>query len=299
MGTDAHTLHAAKIRKNIHTTKKNVSLQRIKTFTMKRTILIITLLTYSVIAVGQVHHSFGVSLREDLVDFSTMSVAGDSHNPYGTDYRHTFGTEFSLRYALDFDDEWAIGVSVGLMLHDYSLTGIFHSWDEPANTTNNGLFTHSQSVSHDRQTTLNLPLTADVKYYMVGMADNLMWNVIPFVSGRMGFVFDIIPIKRHSYETISVNNGTNDLDLPVGTDIVEEDTRYDRRGILWSLGIGISYGHLDIELEYITQPRHYVSEGRIMTVDATGTPQPTMPTSYNEYQIDNGDGLALRLTWNF
>lgn len=266
---------------------------------MRKTILIITLLTQSVIAVGQTHHSFGVSLREDLVDFSSMFVVADSHNPYGSAYRHTFGTEFSLRYALEFDDEWAIGLSVGLMMHDYSLTGIFPSWDEPANTTNNGLFTHSQSVSHDRQTTLNLPLTADVKYYMVDMADNLLWNVIPFVSGRMGYVFGIIPIKSHSCETTAVNYVPNDLDLPVGTDIVEEDTRFDRRGILWSLGIGVRYGHLDIELEYIAQPRHYISEGRIITIDATGTPQPTMPTGHNEYQIDNSDGLALRLTWNF
>lgn len=129
---------------------------------------------------GQVTQGFGISLREDLVDFSTMSVDGYTHNPYGTAYRHTFGTKLSAGYCLEIDSRWRFGIAAGLILHDYSLTGIFHSWDEPANTTDDGLFTECYD-----ELTVN-PVTNT--YGLTPVTDR-MWQTTRF--DRQGFFWSL------------------------------------------------------------------------------------------------------------
>ena len=92
---------------------------------MKKTIIFLVCVLAAGVADAQ-SHGITVSLREDLVDFSTMSVGDNEMNPYGTAYRHTFGTELSVGYHYCPTGGWEFGISAGLMLHDYSQTGIFN-----------------------------------------------------------------------------------------------------------------------------------------------------------------------------
>ena len=168
---------------------------------MKKTLLTITLLASAAVAFGQMKQGFSLSLREDLVDFSSMSVEGDTRNPYGTAYRHTFGTELSAGYYLGIGDRWEFGIAAGLMLHDYALTGIFHSWDEPTNTTADGLYTHTERKTYDKQTTLNLPVVASVKYLFSDWADRQLWDIVPLVSARLGYVVGLTGIDGDYYDS--------------------------------------------------------------------------------------------------
>ena len=265
---------------------------------MKKTILTIIMAASFGMAHGQVTHSFGISIREDLVDFSTMSVEGDTHNPYGTAYRHTFGTELSAGYYLGLDDRWEFGIAAGLMLHDYSLTGIFPSWDEPSNTTADGLYTHTERQTYDKQTTLNLPVVASAKYLFSDWADRQMWDLVPFVSARLGYVVGLTEINGEHYDELTVNPVPNPYGLTPGTDRRWQTTRFDRQGFFWSLGIGARYRHLDLELEYTFQPKHLVTDTRQESVDGTGT-QTSSYSSHNDNHPDNSDGLTLRVTYRF
>ena len=137
---------------------------------MKKDIILLTCVLATV-AAGAQSRGITVSLREDLVDFSTMAVGDNEMNPYGTDYRHTFGTELSLGYHYCLTSGWEFGISVGLMLHDYSQTGIFNTWEKPTHTSLDGLFTVTEWQTYDRQTTLNLPVVLNAKYLFADWAE--------------------------------------------------------------------------------------------------------------------------------
>ena len=170
---------------------------------MKKTLLTITLLASAAVTFGQTKQGFNLSLREDLVDFSTMSVEGDTHNPYG--------------------DRWEFGIAAGLMMHDYALTGIFHSWDEPTNTTADGLYTHTARQTYDKQTTLNLPVVASVKYLFSDWADRQLWDIVPLVSARLGYVVGLTGIDGDYYDELTVNPVANPYGLTPGiTDTRQE-----------------------------------------------------------------------------
>lgn len=265
---------------------------------MKKTLLTVTLLASTAIAFGQVKQGFNLSLREDLVDFSTMSVDGDTRNPYGTAYRHTFGTELSAGYYLEIDDQWEFGLAAGLMLHDYSLTGIFHSWDEPTNTTADGIFTHTTHQTYNEQTTLNLPVVASVKYLFNEWADRQLWDIVPLVSARLGYVIGLTGIKGECYDELTVNPVVNPYGLTPGTDRTWQTTCFDRQGFFYSLGFGVRCGHFDLELEYTTQPKHYVTDTLQESVDGVGTLL-SSTSNHSDNHKDNSDGLTLRLTYRF
>ena len=265
---------------------------------MKKTLLTITLLASAAVTFGQTKQGFNLSLREDLVDFSTMSVEGDTHNPYGTAYRHTFGSELSASYYLGIGDRWEFGIAAGLMMHDYSLTGIFPSWDEPTNTTADGLYTHTERQTYDKQTTLNLPVVASVKYLFSDWADRQLWDIVPLVSARLGYVVGLTGIDGDYYDELTVNPVANPYGLTPGTDRMWQTTRFDRQGFFWALGVGARFGHFDLELEYTCQPKHYVTDTRQESVDGTGTLL-SATSNHSDYRHDNSDGLTLRLTYRF
>ena len=265
---------------------------------MKRTLLIITLLTSTAIAFGQVRQGFSLSLREDLVDFSTMSVEGNTHNPFGTAYRHTFGTELSAGYNLEINNQWEFGIAVGLMLHDYTLTGFFYSWEEPENTSNDGLFTYTERQTYSSQTTINLPVVANAKYFFSDWAERQLWDIIPLVSARLGYVVGLKAIKGDYYQELTVNPVPNPYGVTPGTDREWRSTYYDRQGFFWALGIGARCGHFDLELEYTFQPRHFVTDTRNESVDDNGNNLFANKTHYDNHN-DNSDGLTLRLTYRF
>lgn len=227
-----------------------------------------------------------------------MSVQSDTRNPYGTAYRHTFGTELSAGYYLGIDDRWEFGFAVGLMMHDYSLTGIFPSWNEPASTTIDGLYTHTTHQTYDRQTTFNLPVVASVKYLFSDWADRQLWDIVPLASAQLGYVAGLTGIGGESYDELTVNPVANPYGLTPGTDRMWQTTRFDRQGFFWSLGIGARCGHLDLELEYTFQPRHYVTDTRQESVDGTGTLL-SASSNHSDNHLDNSDGLTLRLTYKF
>lgn len=265
---------------------------------MKKILLTVTLLTSTAIAFGQVNQGFTLTLREDLVDFSTMSVEGDTRNPYGTAYRHTFGTEISAGYYLGISDQWEFGIAAGLMLHDYSLTGIFHTWEETTNTTDDGIFTHTERQTYNEQTTLNLPIVASAKCIFSDWAERQLWDIAPLLSARLGYVVGLTGIKGEYYDELTVNPVPNPYGLAPGTDFLWSDTRFDRQGFFWALGIGARCGRFDLELEYTFQPKHYITETRQKSVDGTGTLL-SATSSHNDQHRDNGDGLTLRLSIRF
>lgn len=265
---------------------------------MKKILLTVTILTSTAIAFGQVNQGFTLTLREDLVDFSTMSVEGDTPNPYGTAYRHTFGTEISAGYYLGISDQWEFGIAAGLMLHDYSLTGIFHTWEEPTNTTDDGIFTHTERQTYKNQTTLSLPIVASAKCIFSDWAERQLWDIAPLLSARLGYVVGLTGIKGEYYDELTVNPVPNPYGMEPCTEYTWRTSSFIRRGFIWSFGIGARCGLFDLELEYIFQPKRYISDSRQESVDGNGVLRGSSST-HNDYNRDNGDGLALRITFRF
>lgn len=242
---------------------------------------------------------FTLTLREDLVDFSTMSVPGTEQNPYGTDYRHTFGTELSAGYRFALSNGWELGFSAGLMLHDYSQTGIFHAYEHPTNTSSDGLYTSTEWQTYDKQTTLNLPIVLDVKYLFSDWAENALWDVVPLLSARLGYIIGLTSIKGEYYNELTVNNVPNPSGLTPGTEREWRTTRFNRQGWFAAIGIGARYGHFDLELEYILQPKHIITDQRYERIAADGSPDSAPAPIHYDTHWDNSDGLTLRLTYNF
>lgn len=269
-----------------------------KLINLKLNLALLACLALSTPVVAQ-RGGFTLSLREDLVDFSTMSVDGAEQNPYGTAYRHTFGTELSLGYRLMLDDNWELGISAGVMLHDYSLTGIFHSWDHPASTTDDGLFTQTERQTYDKQTALSLPIVLNVKYLLEDWSETMLWDVIPLISARAGYVLGLTKIEGEYYNELTVNPVPNPYGLTPGTEREWRTTRFDRQGWFAAVGIGVRYGHLDVELEYSLQPRHFVVDQRFENPGTSVNTNNNTPSWEYSTSQDNSDGLTLRLTYNF
>lgn len=244
-------------------------------------------------------NGFTLSLREDLVDFSTMSVPGTEQNPYGSDYRHTFGTELSAGYRFALSDRWELGISAGLMLHDYSLTGVFHEYEHPTHTSSDGVYTSSDWQTYDRQTTLNLPIVFNAKYFFADWAENVMWDIVPLLSARFGYVIGLTSINGEYYNELTVNNVPNPYGSTPGTERDWRTTRFNKQGWFAAIGIGARYGHFDLELEYVLQPKHFVTDRRYECLAADGTPASAPAPSHDDTHWDNSDGLSLRLTYNF
>ena len=245
---------------------------------------------------------FILSLREDLVDFSTMSVSGAEQNPYSTDYRHTFGTELSLGYRFALDDNWEMGLSAGLMLHDYAHTGVFHAWEHPTNTTSDGLFTVTEWQTYDKQTTVNLPFVFNVRYLFVDWSETMLWDVVPLLSTRFGYVVGLTSIKGEYINETTVNNVPNPYGATPGTEREWRTTRFNRQGWFSAIGVGARYGNFDLELEYTFQPKHIITDKRYERINTDGTPASTPGQIHDEHydsHLDNSDGLTLRLTYNF
>ena len=227
------------------------------------------------VAAGAQSRGITVSLREDLVDYSTMAVGDNEMNPYGTDYRHTFGTELSVGYHYCLTSGWEFGISAGLMLHDYSQTGIFNTWEKPTHTSSDGLFTVTEWQTYDRQTTLNLPVILNVKYLFADWAEAQLWDVVPLVSARFGYVAALTRIKGEYFRETVVNN------VPM------------------AFGVGLRYSHLDFELEYTLQPRHLVTDRHYERLDGAGVPTTAPAPTHLDTHRDNSDGLTLRISYNF
>ncbi len=180
---------------------KGVSLQREidnkNIHNMKRILLTICFLASTAIAFGQAGDGFFLTLREDLIDFS-MPI-NNNLNPTRTSVSHIFGTELSAGYRLALGDEWSVGLSAGLMLHDYSWTNTFESQGEFTVLQVDGS-THTSSATHSGQTTLNLPLLLNVQYHFTDWAENNLWEVVPMLSARVGYVVGLTHIKSHFYD---------------------------------------------------------------------------------------------------
>lgn len=250
-------------------------------------------------AAGAQKNGFTLSLREDLVDFSTMSVGDNEMNPYGTAYRHTFGTELSVGYHYCPTGGWEFGISAGLMLHNYSQTGIFNIWEKPTYTSQDGLFTVTEWQTYDRQTTLNLPLVLNVKYLFADWAEAQLWDVVPLVSTRLGYVMALTRIKGEYFCETVVNNVPNPQGLTPGTDREWSTTRFDRQGWFLAFGVGLRYSHLDFELEYTFQPRHLVTDRHYERLDGAGVPTTASAPTHLDTHFDNSDGLTLRISYSF
>ncbi len=265
---------------------------------MKKDIILLTCVL-ATMAAGAQSRGITVSLREDLVDFSTMAVGDNEMNPYGTDYRHTFGTELSLGYHYCLTSGWEFGISAGLMLHDYSQTGIFNTWEKPTHTSLDGLFTVTERQTYDRQTTLNLPVILNVKYLFADWAEAQLWDVVPQVSARFGYVAALTRIKGEYFCETVVNNVPNSLGLTPGTEREWCTTRFDRQGWFLALGVGLRYSHLDFELEYTLQPRHLVTDRHYERLDGAGDPTTAPAPTHLDTHFDNSDGITLRISYNF
>ena len=245
------------------------------------------------------NNGFTLSLREDLVDFSTMSVPGSEQNPYGTDYRHTFGTELSAGYRFSLNNSWELDFSAGLMLHDYSQTGVFHAWDHPSNTSSDELYTSTERQTYNKQTTLNLPLVFYAKYLFTDWAEDALWEVIPLLSARIGYVVGLTNIKGEYFNEMTVNDVPNPYGVTPGTEREWRTTRFNRQGWFAAIGVGARYGHFDLELEYTFQPKHIITDQRYERINADGTLASAPAPIHYDTHWDNSDGITLRLTYNF
>lgn len=242
---------------------------------------------------------FTLSLREDLVDFSTMSVPGTEQNPYGTDYRHTFGTELSAGYRFVLSNSWELGLSAGVMLHDYSLTGVFQAYEHPTHISSDGLYTSTEWQTYDKQTSLNLPIVFNAKYLFANWAENALWDVVPLLSARVGYVVGLTSINGEYCNELTVNNVPNPNGSTPGTEREWRATRFNRQGLFVAIGIGARYGHFDLELEYTFQPKHIITDQRYERINADGTPGSAPAPIHYDTHWDNSDGLTFRLTYIF
>lgn len=288
------TAYHRKIRASlrIFPREKGVSLQREidnkNIHNMKRILLTICFLASTAIAFGQAGDGFFLTLREDLIDFS-MPI-NNNLNPTRTSVSHIFGTELSAGYRLALGDEWSVGLSAGLMLHDYSWTNTFESQGEFTVLQVDGS-THTSSATHSGQTTLNLPLLLNVQYHFTDWAENNLWEVVPMLSARVGYVVGLTSIKSHFYDEYHfAGDATGDIET--------SDYTFDKQGFHLAFGIGASYRHFDLELEYAMQPNHYVGTQHQQFIEADGTTN-TTTIGPQRYAFAAGDGLTLRLTFNF
>lgn len=288
------TAYRRKIRAplRIFPREKCVSLQREinnkNIHNMKRTLLTICFLASTAIAFGQAGDGFFLTLREDLVDFS-MPI-NNNLNPTRTSVSHIFGTELSAGYRLAIDDEWSVGLSAGLMLHDYSWTSTFESQSESTVLLDDGT-THTSSATHSGQTTLNLPLLFNVQYHFTDWAESNLWEVVPLLSARVGYVVGLTHIKSHFYnEYHFAADATGDIET--------SDYTFDKQGFHLAFGIGASYRHFDLELEYAMQPNRYIGSQHQQFIAADGTTS-SYTTGSQHYAFGAGDGLTLRVTFHF
>ena len=141
-------------------------------------------------------------------------------------------------------------------------------------------------------------MVASVKYLFSDWADRQLWDIVPLVSARLGYVVGLTGIDGDYYDELTVNPVANPYGLTPGTDRMWQTTRFDRQGFFWALGVGARFGHFDLELEYICQPKHYVTDTRQESVDGTGTLL-SATSNHSDYRHDNSDGLTLRLTYRF
>ena len=259
---------------------------------MKRTLLTICFLASTAIAFGQAGDGFFLTLREDLVDFS-MPI-NNNLNPTRTSVSHIFGTELSAGYRLAIDDEWSVGLSAGLMLHDYSWTNTFENQSESTVLLDDGS-THTSSATHSGQTTLNLPLLLSVQYHFTDWAESNLWEVVPLLSARVGYVVGLTRIQSKYFDEYHyVANAYG----PASGSIETSDYTFDKQGFHLAFGIGASYRQFDLELEYAMQPNRYIGSQHMQFVAADGTTS-TSTISSQHYAFAAGDGLTLRLTFNF
>ena len=242
---------------------------------------------------------FTLSLREDLVDISSMSVPGTEQNPYGTDYRHTFGTELSAGYRFILSDSWELGLSAGLMLHDYSLTGVFHAYEHPTNTSSDGLYSRTEWQIYDKQTTLNLPLVFNAKCLFTDWAEDALWDVVPLLSARIGYIVGLTSVNGEYFNELTINNVPNPYGATPRTEREWRTTHFNRQGWFAAIGVGASYGHFDLELEYTLQPKHIITDQRYERINADGTPASAPTPIHHDTHWDNSDGLTLRMTYIF
>lgn len=260
---------------------------------MKKTLLTITLLASTCIAIGQGQSGFTLSLREDLVDIS-MNL-NDNYNPIHTAYSHIFGTELSVGYREVFNRHWSVGLSAGLMLHDYSWTNVFSTQDPTTTTFSNG----STQTTYDifsGNLTLNMPLIIDVKYRFSDWADKQMWDVIPLLSARLGYVLGLVSINEQRYNKQQWPDG------PYGVtagELEEYDYgKFNKQGVHFSLGIGLTYNQFDFELEYAMQPNNYVLR-HTEKIQEAGSEAIEYNYGPSKHAFAAGDGFTLRMTYNF
>lgn len=255
---------------------------------MKKTLLTALLATVAILAHGQATHGPFLSLREDLIDFS-MPI-NNNLNPTRTSVSHIFGTELSAGYRFALDDEWTLGLSAGLMLHDYSWTNAFENQTVTTAIEYDGS-THTYSATHSGQTTLNLPLLLSVQYHFNEWAEHNLWDVVPLLSARIGYVVGLSSIKSEFYDEYH-------FAADASGSIERRNYTFDKQGLHLAFGIGASYRHLDVELEYAMQPNHYVGSQHLQFIDADGTTSTSTLGSQN-FAFASGDGLTLRVTYNF
>ena len=259
---------------------------------MKKILLTIMLLASTCIAIGQGQSGFTLSLREDLVDVSMY--LNRNYNPIHTANSHIFGTELSVGYREVIDQHWSVGFSAGLMLHDYSWTDLF-STQAPTTTTSSNGFSSTTYDTFSGNLTLNLPLMIDVKYRFADWADNQMWDVIPLLSARLGYLVGLVSINEKRYRKDQWPDGS--FGVTAGE---QEDYYYgafNKQGIHFSLGIGLTYKQFDFELEYAMQPNNHVMRHTKKIEEAGETTEYEFGTS--KYAFAAGDGFTLRMTYNF
>lgn len=268
-----------------------------KSFT--RQIALATLLLAFAMPVGAqgdyMRSGFTLSLREDLIDVSMPE--GTNLNPTRTHISHIFGTELSVGFREVLNSQWSVGLSVGLMLHDYAWTNEFA--DQPVTTsTDESGSTYTDYSTFDGQTTLNLPLTIDVKFRLSEWADQQMWDIIPMLSTRIGYVVGLTSIYGERYRKHTWPDHP-EWGVTAGREEVTEYIAFNKQGVLFAMGIGFSYKHLDFELEYAIQPSNNVMKK--IQLDQLETEAEPQVTDYGAgpYAFAAGDGFTLRLTYNF
>jgi len=266
---------------------------------MKRILLAVTLAALSLYARGQADKGITLSLREDICDFSIMAVPGNTEGIAGTEYRHTFGTELSAGYRVTLDNRWEFSLTAGLMLHDYSLTSIFAEKDVPTHTTDDGLFTETEYQRYDKLTTVNLPIIAGVKYLFTTWADEKLWDIVPLLSARAGYVIGLTSIDGEYYHELATNPVSNPYGITPGIEYEWHNSHFDRQGVFCAVGIGARYNQLTLELEYTLQPRHFFGEQRFESYNVNGDAVSDPQKLHYDNHRDNGDGLTLRVSYNF
>lgn len=249
------------------------------------------------LAFGQTQSGFHITLREDLIDISMPDNA--NLNPTRTTVSHIFGTELSFGFHEMIGRQWSVGLSAGLMLHDYSWTDRFATQALTTTTTASGRMV-STSADYSGRTTLNLPVMIDVKYRFADWADAQMWDAVPLLSARLGYVVGLTQIDEETYEMESWSNGSyGPYEIEAGVIENRYYGSFNKQGIHFSLGVGLSYRHFDLELEYAMQPSNYVRH-HIGTVENLETGESTVKDfGTAKYAFAAGDGLVLRLTYNF